>query len=349
MGIETFLTRPLAPALEREGRDNDVVMSTRIRLARNIEGIPFELKMTDADQRAVLKAFEHAQTRRPNDVPELFLFRMRDLSPLVRAVLVEKHLISPDLMEKEGGAVALSDDETVSVMLNEEDHVRLQVFRPGLDLSGAYALANRLDDWLEETIDWAFDETLGYKTSCPTNTGTGMRASVMMHLPGLVMAKRIQALIPAIQKVGLTVRGVYGEGSEAEGGVFQISNQITLGLSEEEILENLEGIVRQVIDHERASRDMLKQSLGDALEDRIFRSYGILRYARALSSEEALARLSDVLLGVYLGYLEGLSAKKLAALWVSIRPGFLQYSAGKNLEARARDLERARLLREALS
>jgi protein arginine kinase len=264
--------------------------------------------------------------------------------------LVEKHLISPQLAEEsQYGAVLLSQDESVSIMINEEDHMRIQCLFPGLQLLQGWKVANELDDLFEQFLPLAFDEQRGYLTSCPTNVGTGIRASVMVHLPALAMIQQLNQLIPAITQVGLAVRGMYGEGSEALGQLYQVSNQITLGQSEEEIIDKLEGVVRQMIEHEQQARQRLREMSPIQLEDRVCRSYGQLAFARVIDSREATNYLSDVRLGVDMGLILGVSARVMNELMVMIQPGFLQQYAGQRLSPEERDVRRALLIRERLS
>ncbi|RKJ19482.1 ATP--guanido phosphotransferase, partial [Butyricicoccus sp. 1XD8-22] len=226
-----------------------------------------------------------------------------DLKGLEKRVLVEKHLISPRLAEHAThGAVLLSDQEDISIMINEEDHIRIQCLFPGLQISEALERANVIDNILEERIDYAFDEKLGYLTSCPTNVGTGLRASVMVHLPALILTHQMNRIIPAINQLGLVVRGIYGEGSEALGNIFQISNQITLGKSEEDIIGDLISVVQQIVAQERAAREALVKTSSIQLENKVFRSYGILANSRIIETKEASECLSDVRLGIDTGY-----------------------------------------------
>ncbi|MBE3597175.1 MAG: protein arginine kinase [Hydrogenibacillus sp.] len=348
MRIESFLERPLGPALLGTQPSGAVAVSSRIRLARNVRDLPFQARMTETAAAALLERVRRTLEHPPEGVAPLTFFALDDLTPLARRVLVEKHLISRELAESSPAAVVLSGDERVSLMVGEEDHFRLQVFAPGFDLKSAWALADRLDDWLEAHFEIAYDEAFGYKTSCPTNVGTGLRASVMLHLPGLVLTKQIGGILPAIHKVGLVVRGVYGEGSEAEGHLFQVSNQITLGPSEEEIIDNLRGVVEKLMEHEEKARRLLLDSMPVAIEDRVMRSLGILRYARTIDSKEAMNRLSDVRLGVALGLIHDVSREMIDALWVMTQPAFLQYTARENLSAERRDARRAEMIRRAL-
>ena len=233
-------------------------------------------------------------------------------------------------------------------MINEEDHIRIQCLFPGFQLSEALNVANEVDDWIENNITYAFDEQYGYLTSCPTNVGTGLRASVMMHLPGLVLTQQINRIIPAINQLGLVVRGIYGEGSEALGNIFQISNQITLGKSEIDIVEDLKSMVKQLISQERSARDALAKTLNIELEDRVFRSLGVLEFSRILESKEAARCLSDVRLGIDMGLIKYISKTILNELMILTQPGFLQQYAGGPLRPNERDIRRAGLIRERL-
>lgn len=350
MSVDKFIQKPLSDIMKEKAPNHDIVMSTRIRLARNMKNLPFQLLITDVQAEAVIRQMEEVLKHKPPEFvinPELV--RIDSLSPLEKKVLVEKHLISPFLAdEARKGAVLLSENEEVSIMLNEEDHIRIQIFLPGFQLSKGWEHATRVDDWIEASVDYAFDDKRGYLTSCPTNTGSAIRASVMLHLPALVMTNQINRILGAVNQVGLVVRGVYGEGSEAQGNLFQISNQITLGLAEEEIIDNLQGVVQQIIDHERSAREMLKQSMPLQLADRIYRSFGLLRYARSMDTKEATARLSDILLGVDLGLIEGIPQEDLNELWVMIQPGYVQTYFSESLSSEQRDEKRATLIREHL-
>ena len=237
----------------------------------------------------------------------------------------------------------------ISIMINEEDHLRIQCLMSGLQLKEALQLANVLDDWMEEEIDYAYDEERGYLTSCPTNVGTGLRASVMMHLPGLVLTQQLNQIIPAINQLGLVVRGMYGEGSQALGNIFQISNQITLGKSEKDIVEDLTDVVQQIIAQERAAREALVKTSHIQLEDRIFRSYGVLSKARIIETKEASTCISDVRLGIDLGFINDISKSILNELMILTQPGFLQKYAGGPLRPFERDMRRAALIRERLN
>ncbi|WP_100400570.1 protein arginine kinase [Bacillus sp. FJAT-44742] len=351
MSLQRFFSEAISPWMKNQkGPDADIVLSTRLRLARNLEDYPFPIIANEDSARTLLNYLSSELGKEGySSLGELELLKMEDLSSNEKKVLVEKHLISPHLAESSiHGAVMLSEDESISIMINEEDHLRLQCLFPGFQLSEGLVLSGGLDDWVEEKVTYAFDEKRGYLTSCPTNVGTGMRASVMMHLPALVMTKQLNRILPAINQLGLVVRGIYGEGSEALGNLFQISNQMTLGKSEEDIVEDLRGVVMQVIQHERTARERLFQSSRVQIEDKVFRSYGILSNSRIIESKEAAKRLSDLRLGIDLDLIEGITGNILNELMILTQPGFLQQFAGETLSANERDIRRATLIRERL-
>lgn len=333
-----------------EGPDSDIILSSRIRLARNIKQLKFPTLFTNDEGELVIHKMKERISHSPfSKLGNLELLLMDELQPLQKRVLMEKHLISPHLAEQSTfGACLLSENEELSIMINEEDHIRIQCLFPGFQLTEALSLANEIDDWLEEEIDYAYDENFGYLTSCPTNVGTGLRASVMMHLPGLVLTQQINRIIPAINQLGLVVRGIYGEGSEALGNIFQISNQITLGKSEEDIVEDLKSVVSQLISQERSAREALAKTSDIQLEDRVFRSYGILSNCRIIESKEAARCLSDVRLGIDMKYLKNISKNILNELMILTQPGFLQQYAGGPLRPHERDIRRASLIRERI-
>lgn len=349
MTLENFIDEAISPWMREDGPENDIVLSTRIRLARNLtkEKFPIIAEEKDLDNLG-LKIKNKYNKRTFKDYKNLEYISMSDLSHVEKRVLVEKHLISPYLAKTHSTGVLISENEKVSVMINEEDHIRIQIYFSGFQINEALEASFAFDDWLEEDLDYAFDEEKGYLTSCPTNTGTGMRASVMIHLPGLVLTKRIKRMLPAINQLGFVVRGIYGEGTEATGNIFQISNQITLGKSEKDIIDDLRMIVIQLIKQEREARTRLLKQSKVTLEDRIYRSFGILRYSRVMESKEAATRISDVKLGIDLGIIEGLSHSILNELITLTQPGFLQHYAGKILAVEERDKLRAKLIRERL-
>ncbi len=333
-----------------EGPDSDIILSSRIRFARNIKQFKFPTLFTNDEGKLVIQKIQDRVENAPfTKLGKWELLLMDELQPLQKRVLMEKHLISPQLAEHSSfGACLLSENEEVSIMINEEDHIRIQCLFPGFQLTEALNMANEIDDWLEEEINYAFEESFGYLTSCPTNVGTGLRASVMMHLPGLVLTQQMNRIIPAINQLGLVVRGIYGEGSEALGNIFQVSNQITLGKSEEDIVEDLKSVVSQLISQERSARIALEKTSNIQLEDRVFRSYGILSNCRIIESKEAAKCLSDVRLGIDMKYLNNISKNILNELMILTQPGFLQQYAGGPLRPHERDIRRASLIRERI-
>ncbi len=334
--------------MEGKGPEAEIVISSRIRLARNIENYPFPYLSSDSQAEEVLDMVWKVLQKGSD---KMSLIKISELEPLEREVLVEKHLISPLLVkESRNSAVVIGEDESISIMINEEDHLRIQCLFPGLQLDKAWEAANGWDDLLEKQIKYAFHEELGYLTACPTNVGTGMRASVMVHLPGLVITKQINRILAAISQVGLAVRGFYGEGTEIVGNIVQISNQITLGQSEGEILQNLYGVTCQIIEQEKRARQILLNEGRDQLADRAGRAYGILANSRLIKSEEAMRLLSDFRLGNDLRLVDKLlSLDIMNELLVFTGPAVLQKLAGKKLPPQERDLIRARVLREKLA
>ncbi len=337
---------------------SDIVMSSRIRLARNLEKLPFATRATKASQAEVLKVVKEGLAH-TTALKRPVLFDMGELDEVDRQFLVERHLVSRDhIVHVEHKAVAIGQGEVISVMVNEEDHLRIQAMQSGLNLQDAWTLIDALDDELSEVIPYAYSSDWGYLTCCPTNTGTGMRASVMLHLPSLVITKQINKVLHTITKLGLTARGLYGEGTEASGNFFQISNQVSLGRSEEELIENIERILKEVIHQEQAARESLMSNNQTQLEDRIWRAFGILRHAKTMSSTEALDLLSAVRLGVDLSLMSanggsasggnGLDRTTVNELFIFSQPAHLQKLEGKTLTAKERDTKRAELIRSRL-
>ncbi|NLC50734.1 MAG: protein arginine kinase [Firmicutes bacterium] len=336
--------------MEDSGPEAEIVLSSRVRLARNIKKVPFPYLASDSQTQEVLDIVTRAASKGGDKYKDFRFIKMHEISSLERKVLVEKHLISPLLAKQtNNGAVLLRKDESVSIMINEEDHLRLQSLLPGLQLEQALKLINEYDDKLESVIDYAVDERYGYLTTCPTNVGTGMRASVMLHLPGLVLTKQIDRILTAIPKVGLAVRGLYGEGTEMVGNLLQISNQVTLGQSEGEIIRNIYGVTRQIIKQEEQARQSLLNEGREKLADRVFRALGILKYARLITSAEAMRLLSDLRLGLDLGLVTELNRRMVNELMVIIRPACLQYISKKELPPRERDVERAVQIRRRIA
>ncbi|WP_433746194.1 protein arginine kinase [Falsibacillus pallidus] len=350
MSLEKFLNQAVSSWMCEQGPDSDIVLSSRIRLARNLNDYKFPTMFSNEEAAEIVANVEkNLENEAFHQFGQIESLKVNELQPLQKRVLVEKHLISPYLAEDSNyPAVLLSEQEDISIMINEEDHIRIQCLFPGLQLKNALNRANQIDDLMEQQVDYAYNEKLGYLTSCPTNVGTGLRASVMMHLPGLVLTQQINRIIPAINQLGLVVRGIYGEGSEALGNIFQISNQITLGKSEGDIIEDLYSVVQQIISQERSAREALVKTSNIQLEDRVYRSYGVLTNSRILESKEAAKCLSDVRLGIDLGFFSHISRNILNELMILTQPGFLQQYAGGPLRPDERDIRRAALIRERL-
>lgn len=335
--------------LSGTGADSDIVISSRVRLARNVRGRRF-LVQAGEGEKGELETELRAALSRVDFGEEMIYIPLQDAPPLDAEVLVERHLISRELSRAEGPrAVCYSPEENVSIMVCEEDHLRLQVLRSGLQLDNAWEAADRIDDLVAKQADYAFSARYGYLTCCPTNVGTGLRASVMMHLPALVYTKHIEKVFGAGGKMGLAVRGLYGEGTQAEGDFFQISNQVCLGITEAEVLEKLAKIVPQFVSYERGVREQLGKSDRAALEDKCWRAYATLRAARTITSTETLEMLSAIRLGVNLELLpKTLTIDVVNELFVSSQPAHLQKLATGPLEPKQRDIARASLLRKRL-
>lgn len=348
MNIEHFLQNSAPAWVIASGEDADILMSTRIRLARNLNGYRFPISFIAEEAQQIDERVMQALLSPDNDM-QFSYFSMQQIPVTQRQLLVEKHLISPNLAQREVGAsVFITADESVSVMVNEEDHIRIQVLSSGLNLQETFQKAVEIDRYLARTLPFAYDEQFGFLTSCPTNVGTGLRASVMLHLPALTMSKKMNAIIQTLARLGMTVRGIYGEGSENLGNIYQVSNQITLGKSEQQILADLESIVQQIIDKERLARKQLFARAPVALQDRLFRSLGTLMYAKVLTSEEAAACLSNVRLGVDLNLIHNISLHQLNECMLLIQPGFVQQYANATLQAAERDIVRAQLIQQKL-
>ncbi|MBI1953637.1 MAG: protein arginine kinase [Candidatus Omnitrophica bacterium] len=334
--------------LKGTGPKGEIVISSRVRLARNLEGQPFPHWAAPLKRQEILKQVEAAVAGSSYLAGSLFI-KWTGLTELDRLFLVERHLISRELAAgKNEKAAVIGDREIVALMVNEEDHLRLQVLQSGFNLREAWAVLNQVEAELETKLPYAFSPDWGYLTACPTNVGTGMRSSCMLHLPSLVMTKQINRVLHAITKLGLTARGLYGEGTEAAGNFFQISNQVSLGISEEEILDNLDRLVGQVIEQEEAARKALLSQSRQALEDRIWRAYGTLKSAHLITSSETVELLSLVRLGVDLGLITSLDRGRVNQLFIQIQPAHLQKLEGRALTPSERDARRAQLLRESL-
>ncbi len=326
---------------------NQVVISTRVRLARNLKDYPFPCKLGLQGREKIIESVKKAITESNSSIATDFSFiKMGELTPTQSVSLVEKRLVSPEFISNtDGRALLLSKDENISIMINEEDHIRVQVITKGLTLEQAYDTADKLDTLLDENLEFAFDEKLGYLTQCPTNLGTGMRASVMLHLPALEKSKAINRIAGNLSKLGLTIRGAHGEGTEPKGALYQLSNQVTLGISEKSAIENLKNITIQLIAQEEQARERLCSNI--EIQDTISRSLGILKSALIISHEEALKLLSNVRLGIVSGQITEISTETIDKLMLAVEPATLTVNINKSLSPHDRDIERAKLLRNS--
>lgn len=329
-------------------KEKEIVITSRIRLARNLNNYKFPSKMTIEESVNIINDVSKA-INGYNLNSKYKLSYMKDLSDIDKNVLIERHLISPALAEKKDrGALLLSSDEENSIMINEEDHIRIQTLGSGMCLNECWDKANNLDDALEENLNYAFDKELGYITSCPTNIGTGMRASVMLHLPALSITNQIDKLLYAVSQLGVAVRGVYGEGTKSMGHLYQISNQGTLGASEEKLIEKISQIVMQIIEKEKITREQLNKNNMDELEDEIYRAYGLLTNARSMSTDEAMKLISFVKLGKEMSIIEVVQNINLYELMIKAQPNNILALENIELSVKERDVKRAELIRNEL-
>lgn len=325
-----------------EGDHNDIVISTRIRIARNLADYPFPVRLDNKSKIEVNEKIRDALDGKEN----LTYTELKTLTRSQIVSLAERHLISPEFASNsDARALLMSDNEDISIMLCEEDHIRIQVMKSGLALKEAYELADKIDTEINQSLKYAFDEKLGYLTQCPTNLGTGMRASVMLHLPALTAKGQIGSLASTVSKLGLTIRGAYGEGMSAMGDLYQLSNQVSLGISEKSAIDNLKTITLQLAAQERAAREEASKSI--ETEDVVFRAYGILKSARILSTKEFMSLISKVRLGAVLGMIKT-DLKTINELMVSMQPATINAFVGKTLSLEERDVERAKIVRERL-
>lgn len=325
-----------------EGDHNDIVISTRIRFARNIADYPFPVRL---DNKSKIELNEKIRDSL-NSKEKLNYIELKTLTRAEIVSLAERHIISPEFASNsDGRALLISENEDISIMLCEEDHIRLQVMKPGLALNEAYEIADRIDSEINEKQEYAFDERLGYLTQCPTNLGTGMRASVMLHLPALTSKGRMGTLATTVSKLGLTLRGAYGEGSLAMGDLYQLSNQVSLGISEKAAIDNLKTITLQFAAQERAAREEMSKNI--VTEDAVFRAYGVLKSARILSTKEFMNLISKVRLGAVTGMIKT-DLKTINELMVSMQPATINAFVGRVLTPDERDIERAKIVRERI-
>jgi len=347
MDLHQFLIPP-AESARRKGPHDRIVMSSRVRIARNLKDAAFPGWAKKPERVKVFDAVRPVVAGLP-EMKESFAESMDNLSALDKQILVERHLISREHAAKSAGSgLVVNRDETLCVMINEEDHLRMQALRPGLQLRQVWQAIDQVDSALEKKLDYAFDAELGYLTACPTNLGTGIRVSAMLHLPGLVLSEQINPIIQSVNKLGLAVRGLYGEGTEALGNVFQVSNQMTLGESESAIVERIEKVLAQIIEHEENARDSLFEKKPKMVYNHIGRAYGILANAHSISSKETMNLLSLMRLGVDVGLFPGVDRSVVDELFILTQPAHLQKQHSEKLSAEERDLIRADMVRERL-
>lgn len=349
--LDRFLNESHIRWMDSEEKDSDIVISTRVRLARNLRDSVFPNRLDgDKGRQVWQKLLEAREGAGEGLLKDMQAVAFSEISPLDRQILMEKHMMSPEHAAHEADyqGLMINEDGSLAIMINEEDHLRIQCVLPGLQLDKAYSLASQVDDEFEKTLEYAFSERIGYLTSCPTNAGTGLRVSVMVHLPALQITGQGARLYQNISQLGIAVRGIYGEGTQAAGNFYQLSNQVTLGQSEQEICNYLQTIVVQIIDQERNLRQHIAQQMPYQLADRVGRAYGILANARVLSSMEALSLVSDLHLGIDMGVLTGIESSMLNELTVAIRPAHLQKRYQKEMDPMERDVKRADVVRTLL-
>lgn len=326
-----------------DGKDSDVVVSSRIRLARNIEGIKFARSANDEELKNVLELMKNSKIDR-----NLHFIKLDELDETMQNSLVEKHIISNDLLAMKNAGILLNNNEDVAIMINEEDHLRIQVMKPSFNLDDALLEASKIDDKISEKVKYSYNEKYGFLTACPTNVGTGLRASVMLHLPALRLIGKIDRVLDVVNKVNLNVRGVYGEGTEAVGDLYQVSNKASLGLSEEEIVNNVKSIVQKLIEQERKARDFLK-SKGVDFEDRVYRAYGSLMFAKKMSYAECAKLISMVRLGINMGIINEIDNQKLNEISIFTKPATMQKCLKRELTPEERDEERGKLIKQIMN
>ncbi len=331
----------------QSGKESDVVVSTRIRFARNIKEFPFTTKYKKEDAEQIINQII-------NIIPELGyglkLLKLKDMDDITMLSLIEKHIVSPDfaLNKKEIGAIVVNEEENICIMVNEEDHLRIQVFSAGLELENLLNLGLEIEDKIGKKINYAFNENYGFLTACPTNVGTGIRVSVMVHLPALTKTGNINKILDVVNSFNMNIRGIYGEGSNSQGNMYQISNKQTLGISEQEIIKNLKVIIDKIIEQERLARNYLMKN-NIEIEDKIYRSFGILDNCKKISSKECKELLSDVKLGTDLGILDKLTDLKVNKIDIYTKPANLQKYLGKQLDSYERDIKRAEVIKSIIN
>ncbi len=328
------------------GKENDVIISTRVRIARNIKGFPYKLKQSKEDEKALLSKIKEIT---PQIGYGLKFLELKDIDDLTKMTLVEKHLISPEFAmdDKRQTAILLNDEENICIMINEEDHIRLQVFSSGLAIEEAKNLAIEIENKIGKLLPYDYSEKYGFITSCPTNFGTGMRISIMAQLTALDKTGNIRKVLEVVQNLGMNIRGIYGEGSKTSANIYQISNKQTLGISEEQLAKNIKQITEKIIEQERLARKLLGKNELE-LEDKVYRAYGILKYCRKISSSECEKILADVKLGTDFGILNELNDAKIKKMQLYTKPANLQKFIGKKQDAYERDISRANVIKQII-
>jgi len=336
----------ISPEFSKQCDENEIVVSTRIRVARNIEGMPFEIKMKQADAEKLVQVVGSAIEM---NLKGKYLL-LQKIKGLERESLFESHLVSPAIIKKDQpAAVFISEKGNITIMVNEEDHLRIQGLSVGLNLTNLASEVYEVEEILGQEVGYAFNENYGFITSCPTNLGTGLRASVLFHLPGLVYTNEIDKILKSTISLGMAVRGIYGEGSEIKGNLFQISNQHTLGFKEDELIEKINKFARMLIDVEKKARDVIMNRAKNELVDKVYRSIAILRSARLMSSDEVLNLISAVRFGIGLGIIKDVEISTLNEIMLVTRPGNIQLFYGEILEEQERDVKRAEYIRSRLT
>lgn len=334
--------------LRGEGPESDIVISSRLRLARNVAGFPFLFRASLEDRKKTNDLLCE-KIRKADIAADLVYYDLETANAIERSYLVERHLISKEHAAAQGPrSVAVAPDESLSIMINEEDHLRIQVLRSAFRLREAWKFINELDDKLGLLVDYAFSPQYGYLTACPTNVGTGIRVSVMLHLPALEWTKQLRKVFKAVNKMNLAVRGYYGEDTQASGDLYQVSNQVTLGKTEPEVISTVESVVKQIIRYERKVRQALMSDNRSTVEDRVWRAYGMLRNARIISSDETMDLLSSVRMGVNMGIIGDVSIDTINELFIQSQPAHLQKREGREIATAERDATRAQLIRSRL-
>lgn len=326
------------------GKDSDVVISTRIRFARNLSEHRFNPKGEEA------QLIEQQIEEKANEIGyNLKYLKLKNMDEITKLSLVEKNIISPELaVEEDRGAILINEEENISIMINEEEHIRIQVFNSGLELENTLNLAIEVDERIQKLFNIAKSKEYGYLTTCPTNAGTGMRVSVMVHLPGLTKTGNIRKILNTITNFGMEIRGVHGENTKSEGDMYQISNKQTLGITEEEIIKKLKIIIEKIIEQERIARKYLAKDENE-LEDKVYRSYGILKHCKKISQNEAIKLLTDIKLGTDMGIITEMTDKKVLELYLYIKPANLQKYLGIQMDTRERDIKRAEVIQSIMN